>query len=192
MLSLSEQGKLDDVQFLSHLPVEATMLPLSHLMPRGLGDVRLIKMDVQGYECKVLRGAWPLFSTQKPHSRAQHGLQLIASEMDSDQLHSQCCTGHYLTHMLRAVGVPRALDFEKDQPITQRAICSGVLFGNDTFTRQRLCATFGPEARRVVPTDGTHMRAYVDAHLCVHACKQPCQLLIAWVHVACTCMRRCT
>jgi len=151
-LSLSSQTQGEGQRHTDHrLPIETTVLPLSWLLPRGLGAVTLWKMDVQGYECKVMRGAWPLFA--QPHL-ARTRLRLVATEMSPKHLHSQCCNGLYLAHMLRAIGVARAVAMDKRDPVTQRAVCAGILFGNDSFNRRRLCAHFGASAREREPSDG--------------------------------------
>ena len=79
---------------------------------------------------------------------------LVATEMSPKHLHSHCCNGLYLAHMLRAIGVAQAVAQDKQDPVTQRAVCAGLLFGNDSFNQRRLCAHFGSSAREVVPSDG--------------------------------------
>ena len=72
---------------------EATILPLDVLFPEGLGCARLLKLDTQGFECKVLHGA----------RRALRSSQLLAvvAEATNTALTAQCCSGAFLKDMLR-------------------------------------------------------------------------------------------
>lgn len=99
------------------IPLNVTILPLDNIFPRGTGGVRLLKVDAQGFECRVLRGAAAALAGVAS-SRAQlatpssHRLQVVVVEMASKWLHAQCCRPLWLMHMLRSIGQPSALDYE--------------------------------------------------------------------------------
>ena len=82
------------------LPTNVSVLPLDALFPRGLEALRMLKMDVQGYECEVLRGA-TLALARSPR------LSAIATEVAPGWLNAHCCGRRYLIHQLRAVGRQR-------------------------------------------------------------------------------------
>jgi FkbM family methyltransferase len=67
--------------------------PLDGIFPEGFGAVGLVKMDVQGYECKALLGGRATFS-KSPH------VQAVFTEMSSRWLNSQCCAQLSLLHLL--------------------------------------------------------------------------------------------
>ena len=72
---------------------ETTILPLDSVFPHGLGCARLMKLDVQGFECKVLAGAQRALRTSQ--------LRAVAAETTNTVLGAQCCSGAYLRHQLR-------------------------------------------------------------------------------------------
>ena len=99
------------------VPINVTILPLDSVFPRGTGGVRLLKVDAQGFECRVLRGAAAALAgtvafealgiTTPP---PPHRLQVAVVEMASKWLHAQCCRPNWLMHMLRSIGRPAAID----------------------------------------------------------------------------------
>lgn len=97
---------------LGAVPLNVTIAPLHTIFPRGMGGVRLLKVDAQGFECRVLQGAAPALSAPPPTAATApaHRLQVAVVEMASKWLHAQCCRPHWLMHMLRSLGQPTALD----------------------------------------------------------------------------------
>jgi FkbM family methyltransferase len=79
--------------------LEAIVLPLSTIFPSGLGKVRLLKIDTQGYECHVLHGA---LATLR-HKRSR--VEIIVTEIARSHLMAQCCKPAWVTHLLRGIGV---------------------------------------------------------------------------------------
>ena len=61
----------------------ATVEPLDAIFSRGLGATRLVKLDTQGFECKVMAGA-------RRALRSSHAVQAIVAEV-SPVLHAHCC-----------------------------------------------------------------------------------------------------
>ena len=97
---LASGGK--DPNCRSRSVANASLLPLDQIFPNGLGDVRMIKLDVQGYECKVLQGA------AQTIARAQR-LSALVTEVDPTLLRAQCCGRRWLTlHLLRMYHIPRS------------------------------------------------------------------------------------
>ena len=78
---------------------EVPLVRLDDVFPLGLGDVRLIKLDVQGSECAVLQGARATLS-QPRRTYSSHRLSGIVSEVASGWLRAQCCGRRWLTHLL--------------------------------------------------------------------------------------------
>lgn len=70
-----------------------TILPLDNVFPRGLGCARLLKLDVQGFECKVMAGARRALRTSR--------LRAVAAEVTPAVLSAQCCSAAYLKEQLR-------------------------------------------------------------------------------------------
>ena len=68
--------------------------PLDAVFPAGLGDVRLIKLDTQGYECNALEGA-------RQSIALSPRLDIIVSEVASEWLYKQCCRPVWLVHLMR-------------------------------------------------------------------------------------------
>ena len=84
--------------------LNVSVLPLDHVFPQGFGGVRMIKVDAQGYECKVLQGAHMAARQGKQPRLAAPGLQTVVTEIASRWLHTQCCRPHWLLHLLRNLG----------------------------------------------------------------------------------------
>lgn len=59
-----------------------------------MGQVRLVKLDTQGYECRALEGA------RNALNRSSR-LQVVASEVADTWLYQQCCRPTWLHHLLR-------------------------------------------------------------------------------------------
>jgi len=78
------------------------MSSLDALFPRGLSGVRLLKLDVQGFECEVLQGGFTALA-----SSASQRVEVIAAEVSSTHLRAQCCKPSWLNHLLRAGGGAR-------------------------------------------------------------------------------------
>ena len=75
----------------------ATQLPLDAIFPNGLGQTRLLKLDVQGAECAVLAGG------ARALGRSPR-LSAIATEVASGWLDAQCCGKRYLLHASADLG----------------------------------------------------------------------------------------
>ena len=71
----------------------ATVMPLDDLLPRGLGSVRLMKLDTQGFECNVLEGGRRVLSSSR-------GLGAVVTEVTAAMLGRQCCGVQWLLHLL--------------------------------------------------------------------------------------------
>ena len=80
----------------------AHVVPLDDLFPNGFGRVRHLKVDVQGFECKVVRGMWRAISRSP-------ALQTVVVEVAALWLKAQCCHSVWLLHMLRHLGGPPQL-----------------------------------------------------------------------------------
>ena len=68
--------------------------PLDNIFPEGIGDVRVMKLDTQGFECRVLEGAKRVMSSS---SR----LEVVAVEVADRWLYKQCCRPVWLLHLLQ-------------------------------------------------------------------------------------------
>lgn len=73
-----------------------TVLPLATLFPTGLSNVLLIKLDTQGYECKVLDGARALLASATR-------LRGIVTEVAPRWLFRHCCKPLQLLARLHAL-----------------------------------------------------------------------------------------
>ena len=71
----------------------ATILPLDDLFPEGLGCARLMKLDVQGFECRVMAGAKRALRTSR--------LRAVVAEVTPAALSAQCCSAAYLKEQLQ-------------------------------------------------------------------------------------------
>ena len=78
------------------MPGRVRMSSLAEIFPHGLGDsARLMKLDTQGYECRILEGALHVLGrTASPR------LQAIVAESAPDWLYSQCCRPSFLLHLM--------------------------------------------------------------------------------------------
>jgi FkbM family methyltransferase len=113
------------------VPLNVTLLPLDDVFPVGTGGVRLLKVDAQGFECRVLRGAAAALAgrtastattaaasgASPPPPPPPHRLQVAVVEMASKWLRAQCCRPLWLMHMLRSLGQPGAI--EEEGPLLQ-------------------------------------------------------------------------
>ena len=70
-----------------------TILPLDNVFPEGLGCARLMKLDVQGFECKVMAGAKRVLRTSR--------LRAVVAEVTPAALSAQCCSAAYLKEQLQ-------------------------------------------------------------------------------------------
>lgn len=70
------------------------VVPLDGIFPRGLGSVGLLKIDTQGFECNVLRGARIALSRS-------HNLMAVVAEVATSWLNAQCCGRTMLYELLR-------------------------------------------------------------------------------------------
>lgn len=77
---------------------EVTVLPLDTVFPLGMGGVRLVKLDVQGFECHVLQGA------SHALARAVPPVGVVAAEVAPTWLYGQCCRPSFLVHLLSRIG----------------------------------------------------------------------------------------
>jgi len=77
----------------THAMHETTVLPLDSIFPEGLGCARLLKLDVQGFECKVMAGA------QRALRSSQ--VRAVVAEATNAVLSAQCCSGAYLKELLK-------------------------------------------------------------------------------------------
>ena len=84
--------------------LEAIVLPLERLFPAGFGATRLVKVDTQGFECKVLQGSMRTLR----HARSR--MEVLAVEDARQHLAAHCCTPTVLTHLMRAIGEPAAVE----------------------------------------------------------------------------------
>ena len=123
---------------------DVTVVPLADLFPLGLGDVRAIKLDVQGFECKVLDGLWPLLLLSGGAKGFSSRLQLVATEIAEDHLAAQCCRPLWLLHALRSIGVPDALSLNRSVDAVQRGLCQR----SDLLLAPRGAPSPGPECER--------------------------------------------
>jgi len=82
--------------------LEAVLLPLQVLFPHGLGRTRIVKIDTQGFECKVVQGAWG--ALQHPSTRYA---EVVVAEVARQHLHAHCCSPAVLVHLMRMIGVPQ-------------------------------------------------------------------------------------
>ena len=73
------------------------ILPLDEVFPLGLGGVRLLKLDAQGYECKILDGLARARALGPPSIA---GLTVVA-ELASGWLSAQCCGMQWLQTLMR-------------------------------------------------------------------------------------------
>ena len=71
----------------------ATILPLDTVFPEGLGCARLMKLDVQGFECRVMAGTKRALRTS--------GLRAVVAEVTPAALAAQCCSAAYLKAQLQ-------------------------------------------------------------------------------------------
>ena len=83
--------------------LEVVLSPLHELFPNGLGGIRAVKVDTQGYECQVLLGS--IEALRHTQSR----VEALVTEVARKHLAAHCCTPAILTHLMRAIGVPEAL-----------------------------------------------------------------------------------
>lgn len=82
-------------------PVDVRVLPLDRIFPHGFGHVRVLKLDTQGFECRILKGAYRVL--RHPQSR----VDAIAVEVARKLLNQQCCRPPaMLMHLMRAIGEP--------------------------------------------------------------------------------------
>ena len=92
-----DAGELRTRQFNQSFLVPQTVrvLPLDDIWPsaQSLHGVRLMKLDTQGFECKVLDGARRLLRTSTR-------LDVIVSEFATDWLSAQCCGMRWLKHLM--------------------------------------------------------------------------------------------
>ena len=79
---------------MTRLSRKVIVSPIDDLFPDGLGAVALIKMDVQGFECNVLRGARIALARSRR-------LQAIFAELSALWLNAQCCAQLSLVHLLK-------------------------------------------------------------------------------------------
>jgi hypothetical protein len=78
------------------LPMQRVLVwPLDSIFPLGLRQLRLIKADVQGFECKVFEGATQLLSPLRSPN-----LTVLSSEVAASWLSAQCCGAQWLKHLL--------------------------------------------------------------------------------------------
>ena len=81
---------------------DVNVLPLDTIFPNGLRRLRQMKLDVQGFECKVLGGGERLLTSAKsPH------LSVITSEVAANWLVAQCCGVRWLKHAMTPEGMWR-------------------------------------------------------------------------------------
>ena len=77
---------------------------IDELFPAGLGNVGLIKMDVQGYECGVLQGM--------PKLLASGLVETVTLEVDDSKMLPHNCTGGMLFDLLREARAFGKLELE--------------------------------------------------------------------------------
>jgi hypothetical protein len=70
-----------------------TILPLDDVFPDGFGCARLMKLDVQGFECRVMAGAKRALRTSR--------LRAVVAEVTPAALSAQCCSAAYLKEQLQ-------------------------------------------------------------------------------------------
>ena len=88
----------DESETLHTVPGDnATVMPLDELLPFGLGAVQMMKMDVQGFECKVLEGARNVLANGQR-------LSGVVTEVTAAMLSRQCCGVQWLLHLLHLSG----------------------------------------------------------------------------------------
>ena len=73
----------------------ATVAPLDAIFPTGFGDVKMVKIDTQGFECKAIRGA------QRALAQSAR-LLAVASESSIGHLRLQCCNSLLLNELLES------------------------------------------------------------------------------------------
>jgi len=79
---------------------DVVVLPLERILPHGLGATRVVKVDTQGFECKVLQGS--MSNLRHLNSR----VEVLVVEVAQKHLFAHCCTPTILKHLMRVVGEP--------------------------------------------------------------------------------------
>ena len=124
--SVTEHDKSRDSAEFTVPKQSVPVIPLDTIFPHGLKGVGLLKVDTQGFECNVLRGAQRAL-------RSGH-VDIIEAEVSPRLLDAQCCSEQDMAELLLCSGFNLSHAFEGTR-------------AEHTFVARRMRASLAPEYR---------------------------------------------